>query len=393
MDQTNRTEILVPSVFVSGVCEPMCLASEAPRKATTVDRIFSRLLALTVLLVSCLSGSLIASASAVGDGNPSVISPFDGQTVANGWTGPVQIDFSNAPTGSFRVDITCFSDYYDTVYSESLPFTYTGEQDVFSASIAAMSKASTDCSLTVNDDYNGTTAWTSFQVGAPPLPTLAISNVSVSPTTFYPRVRDGYRDSTRLAYTLNRAANVTYRVRNSSGAVVRKVGPVSTSAGSRGWSWNGRKNDGTLTSTGTFTIEASATAGGVTKSVRKQVTVATGWMTRTKSVRRYGDSGAASTSGNCSVEWDTDYGTALLDCWGGRYAKVTYGFAIPSNAYNISWAIATTRTSLDYCCDGVISKSGSRPTSSRYVLTAKVTGWRAVEVDAVRLTYTYKARI
>jgi hypothetical protein len=72
---------------------------------------------------------------------------------------------------------------------------------------------------------------------------------------------------------------------------------------------------------------------------------------------------------------------------------VTYTFAIPASAYNLSWGLSGERAGDDICCQGKITRSGWRPTSTRYKVQAQVTGWRAYTVYRAAVSYTYKKRI
>ena len=160
------------------------------------------------------------------------------------------------------------------------------------------------------------------------------------------------------------------------------------------WAWNGRKNNGDSATVGYYNIKISATvsaAPGSTRSVVRQVHLTTGYVIKTATKLRTGhDTSSTSHSGSCYVDHDYYYDTVDLDCWNGSYAKARYGFSIPSSAYNISWGV----TGYQGCCSGgSISKTGTRPTSTYYRGSVKVTDWRSYTVEKVRITYKYKRRI
>ena len=61
-----------------------------------------------------------------------------------------------------------------------------------------------------------------------------------------------------------------------------------------------------------------------------------------------GGDGSWSRSSSCYVNRYYYDDTTQLDCWGGRYARAWYRFAMPSNAYNFDWAVSGDVG----CCDG-----------------------------------------
>jgi FlgD Ig-like domain len=224
-------------------------------------------------------------------------------------------------------------------------------------------------------------------------PQLYPVSASASPLKFYPLVRDGYRDATQFAFEFNRAASVRVYVRNSSGRVIRRVSLGDVASGS--WGWNGRNNAGNKVPTGYYRIRAVATDGFLKKRTNiVRVQVATRWITKSATKRRWGNEvSSKSTSGSCYITRDSYYGIAMLDCWGGNYAKVTYGFSIPSTTFKISSSVRGELALSDICCYGTVSKGGYRASSKRFVAWAKVTGWRAFDVYSARITYSYKVRI
>lgn len=345
-----------------------------------------------LLLPAFLPATLLlptAPAQAVGAGDPVIVSPSSGSTVKHGWNGPVSIDFVDAPADSYEIDLACND--YD--YFESTSFHYDGSQDTFTWSPPAVS-GPTGCDLEVYNSYYDVYVTRTFSVAAPPPPPMNVGDASVTPATFYPLVRDGYRDTTKMRYRLNQRANVVATVTKSDGSRVRRVTVGWQRSGSRSWSWNGRRNNGTKVRPGRYTIKVTATsASGSKDAVSRRVSVATATVTRKGSKSRWGDAGNAATGGNCRVTRDRYNGTGTLDCWGGSYAQMTYGFQIPSNAYDFRWSVSGELSSADICCDGIVSKTGTRTSPTQAVVRVKVTGWRAYEVSRVRVSYTYKTRI
>lgn len=330
--------------------------------------------------------ALPGTAQAVGVGNPVIVSP--NSTVPNGFSDPVMIDFSDAPAASYEVTIA--SDDFSVYQFDWIA--YDGVTDVVSVALNDAPLPAGNYQIDVTD-YDGHTAYSTFTVAPPPPPVLTIGNVTLSPTTFYPLVRDAYRDTTRIRYRLNRSARVTARVVNSNGTVIRRV-DLGTRNGSQSWAWNGKKTSGARATTGYFNIKITATvtaAPASTKSVVRRVRLATRYITSTVTKRRTGyNTSSDSHTASCYVDYFYYTDEVDLDCWGGSYAKVNYRFAIPSNAYNIRWGV----TGFQGCCStGVIAKTGTRPTSRSYRVSVKVTNWRSYSVQGVRVTYTSKRRI
>jgi len=119
---------------------------------------------------------------------------------------------------------------------------------------------------------------------------IGVSNVSLSPATFYPTVRDGYRDTTTMSYRLNQKADVIARVTNSNGPRVRSADLGRLGAGTRSWRWDGRTNSGTPVATGKYqiTLTATSAAGTGIVDVSRTATAATGWTTKRVTKSRTG---------------------------------------------------------------------------------------------------------
>jgi hypothetical protein len=333
-----------------------------------------------VVMAGLLVGPMPSTAQAVGTGAPVVTAPANGSTVASGYAGPIKVDFSNAPADTYDGTLQCGASYYETQ-----TFVYDGSLDAQMWAVPAIAGPQT-CSLSIDNNAGSSTSST-FTVTAPP---LVVDHSSISPSTFYPLVRDGYRDSTTISYRLNRIANVSVRIRNSLGYTVRLVALGTQHSGQDSWAWNGRQTDGTYVRVGTYKIQITAVADR-TMSVVQYATVATGSRTRTVSKYRSGYyTSSTSRSTSCYV---TPYAYDLsvdLDCWGGAYAQANYNFLIPSNAYNLSWGVAGYQ---GCCAEGTISKSGIRASSTVYGVIVRVTNWREYTITYLTLTYTYTYRI
>ena len=246
--------------------------------------------------------------------------------------------------------------------------------------------------VTFYDDggYEITTAYAydTFRVWAYAPPAVNIASIQASPQTFYPLVRDGYRDSTAIRWHQNIGANISVEIKSlATGRTVRRESLGSRGAGYHTWSWNGRKGTGALVNTGRYRVIVSGRADGHGDRADTTVTAATGWVTKSHTLRRSGtNTSSRSASSSCYIRGDS--GVLELDCWGGSYAKATYGFSVPSNAFNVRRSINKQLSTLDICCDGIISA-----TWSGNVATVKATGWRAVDVYGVSVRYSTRRRI
>jgi hypothetical protein len=363
------------------------LNPNGPLRPTLGATVMNRLLRLVLLALVATSAVVLPISPAQAYGGVTITAPTS--NVSSGWSGPITFTFdSTAEPGEYSFEIDCENYHYDydSYFYEGTPTSYKW----YSGAV----DGPTDCTVTIEDYHYYGYATRTFHVKAPPPPKMNVSESSVSPATFYPRVRDGYKDATRISYRLNQRANVTATVRNSNGARVRTTSIGWQTGGYRAWSWNGRNDSGSAVRTGTYTVTIAATNRvGSKDSVARSVKVTTGYTSKRVTRARWGDEGAPATSGNCKVTRNDYYGEAYLDCWGGNYAQMTYTFRIPSNARRVGWNVAGATSTADICCDGSISRTGSRTSATRMVLRARVTGWRAWDVQKASVTYTVRKRI
>lgn len=323
---------------------------------------------------------------------PTVVSPVDGSEVSYGFTGPLVIDYTTATPGTWQVEVSCQTDV--VTYSWQTYTDHNGTVPIREYTLPEPVDAAPgwSCTASVSDAAVGqaATVWdvNTFTVAQPP---VEVRWLDQSPSVFYPRVRDGYRDTSTTRYSLNRSATVKAKVRDDAGDKLRTVRLGEQSAGNRQWTWDGRTDSGTKARKGDYTIEI------VAKDVDRHkdrfttdVRVATKRVTRTDRITVGGGSGARRASRSCfATRYD---GVMTLDCWGGRYAQASYRFDVPKSAYQLDWRAAGQAPAADICCQGRITKSGTRTRTREYVVRVRVTGWRAYEVHAVRLDYKYKVR-
>lgn len=216
-----------------------------------------------------------------------------------------------------------------------------------------------------------------------------ISDVSVSPATFYPLVRDGYRDTTTIRFRQNTRARLVMRILNSNGVNVLTDRYGYDNAGGYRIRWNGKNRRGDRVRPGRYTfVLTGTTEGGRDRTVRRRVTVTTDTVTRRKTVSRNGsDTLRRQRRGNCHfVRWGSEL---QLDCWGGRYARATYQFRLPASARNINWDVSGSR---GCCSDGRVRFRGWRVNNRAVRVSTTVTNWRSYTVRDVAVTYSYDKR-
>lgn len=250
--------------------------------------------------------------------------------------------------------------------------------------------ASASCVLDAWGD-DGSHTSTTFSTAAP-LP--EVRRLTVSPATFYPHVRDGFRDRSRLAFTTRLDSTVRVQVRNSEGRTVWSKRLTTRDAQRyerRSVAWNGRTASGAVAPVGRYLAVVSSTLDGRTGTDRIRVEVATG--TRSVDVTRRKDGWFGSrdtTRGSCYAS-ETFYPHGnQLDCWGGAFARATYRFHLPTSAKNVRWGVR----GYQMCCDtGRITKTGDRTSARSYRVQVQVTEWRAYVVRKVWISYTYRRAI
>ena len=89
-----------------------------------------------------------------------------------------------------------------------------------------------------------------------------LRSVASSKALFYPQDRDALSTGTRLSFTLQRPANVTWTVRNASGAVVGTLlDGVDVAAGTTARNWYALSDAGALLPTGRYTAVVTARDG------------------------------------------------------------------------------------------------------------------------------------
>jgi hypothetical protein len=161
---------------------------------------------------------------------------------------------------------------------------------------------------------------------------FTISRLSATPGTFYPLVRDGYRDTTRIKWYRNVPADSeSMTVRNHGTIQFRGGGP----AGTWYFKWNGVIGGDRLRP-GQYFVRINATELGRTAhSVWRRVIVATKTVRVSRTVGKQGTGwasrGWSRTQSGGSCNWDSYSGQLLTTC---LYAvsRTSYKFFLPKGA-------------------------------------------------------------
>lgn len=249
----------------------------------------------------------------------------------------------------------------------------------------------------------GTLVGTSAPAQAASSTTPVIKSYSATPKEFYPTVRDGFRDSVSFVGW----SNTVYAGDDSGDGVRQTYNITIRNANSRKvaehdgrhpdwdfvWTWSGRdQRTGEPVPVGRYTAKLTVTntQTGETDKATHTLYAKSDTVNRRITMSRTGtDTSARSHTSSCYI--DRDWGTSHLnlDCWGGRFAAVRYGFALPANARNVTWSVSGERG----CCDnGRVIKTGTRTSARHFDVRVTVTNWAAYTVNHASVTYTKTVR-
>lgn len=318
----------------------------------------------------------------------SFLYPGDGASVPDAGAAYYVVELATA--GQYWVSLYC-NDYF--VDSESVWADSPGQQVTESLGPIA---AGDSCFLEVYASGYGASGYDSvyFTVARPSV-TPEVRRPSASPATFYPRVRDRYRDRTYVGFTSRLDSDVSVAiVSRTTGRTVRTVHLPGRTWGDyysrRRVAWNGTNSHGDLVPTGGYVAVITSSLGGKSRSARVSMRVAAGFRTvrETKIADGWSDS-QDEVKGNCFASEAYPSGNDL-DCWGGSYAQATYRFRLPANAYDVNWGV---RGVVECCDSGRITKTGERTSPTSFRVRVRVTDWRSFVVRSVSLTYSYRAAI
>ena len=154
-------------------------------------------------------------------------------------------------------------------------------------------------------------------------PRLTLTDVRVAPATFYPLVRDGFRDTTTIRFRTNKSSRNRVKIMRA-GRTIKRVDLGTQSGGSHQWKWNGRDGGGRKVKPGYYKLQVIASASGETKKVSRTVKAHTRVLRKNFSKSKRGTAyRSRGKRGNCN--FDHFDGETLLTCLFG-VAWVDYAF-------------------------------------------------------------------
>lgn len=330
----------------------------------------------------------IPTTAAHAEGLPSIATPANGTVVDPNWDGVVEIDFTSVePETGWFVSGSCYDPESGNLESGFDDYYFTPE----TPEIAAFQwdgpiGRGFECSIDVSGDTGGSTS-SQFTVdsGEP----FEITSLKSSYSTFYPVIRDGYRDQVGiLAKTTAITHHAYWEVYREDGSLLRRVYKTSNPGY---WQWDGLyPGSGAPVRPGTYVIKLRAWGYSGYDSAAIKVIVFTGYVSKTYRKYKAGSDGRFSTSGPCYISrYD---GSADFDSWGGTCVG-NYYLAVPSAAYNVYGSAIGQFGDSDLCCEGSVTRTYKRTSNTVVRVTVKVNGKRAWIVDSAYVRYALKAKV
>ena len=220
---------------------------------------------------------------------------------------------------------------------------------------------------------------------------LKVTDADASPDPFYPLVRDGYRDTTKLTWTQSLAGTDSVRIKNHG-----KFHLGSFSAGHHGWRWNGRTPSGRKLSPGLYYLRVTVVDkyGARASSPWVPVHIATGWKTVSKSMSQSGSSVDGTKVWSKPCAFARNYyqrGDAVVACGAGGKGALFYEFTVPRTT--VSSSIRANFKGRADSGPGKIFGGVYRAKATLVVSYIGVHGKRVLEIVKALLRFDYKVRI
>jgi FlgD Ig-like domain len=225
------------------------------------------------------------------------------------------------------------------------------------------------------------------------LPPL-VSGLSARPSPFYPLVQDGYKDDTKIGFSLAADAvdTVVHVFKDDAfgrccGTEIRTENLGTLAAGTRSWSWDGTKNDASAAPKGTYfaRVEATDTNDVSALSKAQKVVITKGLIrlkaTKTKQGRTYArlaDEVDTALGGNCNVTRNATTHAADITCanadisvywkWGLKDKE-----RIEAVSFKIDGGVWGCHKTVGHTTTQSYMRVHSPPTSTCRVMTATIT--------------------
>ncbi|HVF08822.1 MAG TPA: FlgD immunoglobulin-like domain containing protein [Actinomycetota bacterium] len=224
------------------------------------------------------------------------------------------------------------------------------------------------------------------------LPKL-VDGLSATPSPFYPLVQDGYKDRTRIGFSLAADSDDTVaRVFRADdfgrccGPEIRteSLGPLAT--GTHAWAWDGMADDASIVRRGTYfaRISASDTDGASMTSKAQRVAVTTGVIRRTATKQKRGsafdrtaDEQPTARGGDCHVSRDREIHAVDILCANAEISVVWRWFLrsgerIESVSFSIDGGYYGCRRAKGHSKTSSYLRVSSPPTSTCGVVWARI---------------------
>jgi hypothetical protein len=228
------------------------------------------------------------------------------------------------------------------------------------------------------------------------LPSL-VADVSAHPSPFYPLKQDGYKDSTKIAYSSSADTSVTVLHVYSTntygrccGTEIRTADLGPLAAGHHAWTWDGRKNNGNFPSKGTYFVRVSATDTNAVSAVSKpQAVELTSGLIRLTATKRKAGIGYAGTAdkqqtalgGDCYVGPDKPARAVDVLCANAAISVYwTWGLKPGDRIKSARFSITTGA----YDCHKKLSH-----TKRRSIIRVIAPPTSSCNVTRVKITYSY----
>ena len=225
------------------------------------------------------------------------------------------------------------------------------------------------------------------------LPPL-VSELSAAPSPFYPLVQDGYKDDTKIGFSLAADAldTVVHVFRDDAfgrccGSEIRTEDLGSLAAGAHRWTWDGTANNFSAAPKGTYfaKVEATDTDANSTVSKPQKVVITRGWIrlraTKEKQGRTYArtaDEQDTALGGNCNVTRNATTHAADITCANANISVIwTWGLKakerIESVSFVIDGGVWGCHKAESHTVTQSVLRVHSPPTSTCRVMKAKIT--------------------
>lgn len=337
-------------------------------------------------LVEDSSGADIATAAfgVRGVDDATIVTPNHGQTFFGSFSGNISVDWSSvaSPIHTYRVDIV--SDGFLRKRCE-----YLGEHIEESITHCPVSLGVGEHeALVFNSSRDALLDFITFNV----TPRLRLTDVRVGPATFFPLVRDGFRDTTTINFRTNKPSR--NRVHVMKGArTLKRIELGNQSGGSHKWTWNGTDGAGRKVEPGRYKLQVIASAHGETKRTSRTVKAHTRVLRKNFSQSKRGTAfRSRGKRGNCN--FDRLDGEALLTCLFG-VAWTDYVFKMsPGSLRHIERGPIVTGVSFRYrnglvrCHAATDAARRGRTLTTRFLSNGS-NGWSQCWVVSARIKYRY----